>query len=63
MKNIDIIRKAVSRKHPCDECHSAIINIESSIHDLIIAWNELPDELRMSDSRLIKLGEIVKDIG
>ena len=31
MKEIDILKKAISRKHPCDQCHAALKRIETLI--------------------------------
>lgn len=62
MENIQIIKDAVKRKHPCDPVHKAISETEVSMVDLVMAWNELPDELRF-DERLNMIGEIVKEIG
>ena len=39
MKAIEILRKSVARKHPCDSVHSAIDEIESLIKDAIIIFN------------------------
>jgi len=30
---IEILRKAISRKHPCDECHTALSTLEELIRD------------------------------
>ena len=62
MKQIQIIKDAVKRKHPCDPVHKAISIIEEDLTDLILAWNELPDTLRF-DSQLNILAEIIREIG
>ena len=62
MKNIKVIKKAVQRKHPCDPVHNAIARIETNITDLIIAWNDLPDDIRLSKD-LDQLSEIIIQIG
>ncbi|MDD3644359.1 MAG: hypothetical protein PHR19_02405 [Bacteroidales bacterium] len=34
MNDIDILRKAIKRKHPCDESHEALKRIEEEIERL-----------------------------
>lgn len=35
MEDIEILRKAISRKHPCDECHKALDRVESLMKKLL----------------------------
>lgn len=62
MEDIKIIKKAVSRKHPCHEVHKAISNVERNIIDLIEAWNDLPDDIRLS-KQLDNIAEVIIKIG
>lgn len=62
MKHIEILRKAIGRKHPCDASHGSLARIEDSIEALVYEWNRLPDELRL-DSRLNGIAEVVSGIG
>jgi len=32
-KDIAILKKAIQRKHPCDECHAALERLESLLKD------------------------------
>jgi len=58
MKDIDIIKKAVSKKHPCDEVHSAIARLnklvqerdelKAHVSDLEDCFFILPEKIRAS---------------
>lgn len=46
MRDIEIIKKAVRKKHPCDEVHGAIERIES----LLLKDADLPPHLKSDAS-------------
>ena len=62
MEKIEIIKKAIKRKHPCDPCHEALNTLEIDITELIMCWNDLPDKLRISPE-LDHLATVIRDIG
>lgn len=33
MKQIEILKKAISKKHPCNECHEALQELEKLLND------------------------------
>jgi hypothetical protein len=43
MKQIDILRKALSKKHPCNECHGALNDLEKLINDAPKFFSPLHD--------------------
>ena len=62
MKNIETIKNAIKKKHPCDPVHKAVSETETSLIDLVMAWNDLPDEIRLSKA-LDPIAEIIIEIG
>ena len=50
MSDIDILKKALTRKHRCDPCHEALYNTEKLIEELekglleALEWNWLDDD-------------------
>ena len=62
MKNFEIIKKALNKKHPCDPVHKAISELETDVTTLIMAWNDLPAELKRNE-KLASIGEVVRVIG
>jgi len=62
MENIKIIKCAIKRKHPCDPVHKAVSDTENSLIDLVMAWNDLPDDIRLSKT-LDPVAEIIMEIG
>ena len=36
MNDIDILKKAIAKKHPCDDCHAALNRLESLLSEATI---------------------------
>ena len=36
MNDIDILKKAIAKKHPCDDCHAALKRLESLLSEATI---------------------------
>lgn len=36
MNDIDILKKAIAKKHPCDDCHAALKRLESLLSEATV---------------------------
>ena len=54
MNAIEILRKAIVRKHPCNECHKALSELESDIITLVLRLKgEDPDTFSPETDRVM----------